>query len=78
MFLVYLVGGRSLRGSCVHFDQPDFSLSLSRQIRWVWFCRIFTRMAFYLDFFSRMKGGPVRKTEKGAGEIQGGFQAHPI
>lgn len=58
------MGWVRLKGSRAHFDQPNSSFSLSRLIRVVWFCGIFTRLAFYLDFFHWMKGGPVEKPKK--------------
>lgn len=65
-------------GSCAHFDQPNSSFSLSGQIRLVWFCRIVTRMVFYLDFFSWMKGAPLGRQRKGLVRFQEDFKPAPF
>lgn len=51
-------------GSCALFDQPNSSFSLSGKIILVWFCRIFTRTAFYLDFSSWMKEAPLGRQRR--------------
>lgn len=44
----------------------------------VWFCRLFTRMAFYLDFFHWMKEAPVGRQRKELVRFKADFQPIPF